>query len=449
MKQITNTKKASDRIDRLPPHAPEMEQGALGCQLKDPNECIPIVIEKHGENAHEIHYDLRHQTIQKALIEMHMSMTHIDIISIQQKLKEKKMFEQVGGFGYLNKLEMDCPSAANLAYYLEKVSETYLLRKIIATCTETIGRIYENEADVENALERFETDALALRKNQQSEIRSMKDLVSESLQEIEKVIENPNTISGISTGFTDLDMASDGLHEGEFIVLAAYPSVGKTSLAMNIVEHVTQVLGLPVGVFSAEMTAKSLVKRGLCSTARVSLKQIRAGYATADQVFPKLTMAAGKMIKAKLFIDDSSNLSVGQVRARARRMVQQSGVKLFIADYAQLFTSPKAENRTNEIDQISKGFKAMARELNVPVILLSQLNDEGKLKGARALGEDADGVWKLSRDEKQDEDGDGEKINLFLDKQRNDERGINIPLIFLKTYTRFESASKFADDDAK
>jgi len=222
--------------------------------------------------------------------------------------------------------------------------------------------------------------------------------------------------------------------------------------AMNIVEHVTLELNLPVCVFSAEMSAVALVKRKISSVGRVNLREIRKGR-MQETDFPKITKAAGRISASKLFIDDTSDMTIQQLRAKARRMVQQHGVKLFVADYAQLFSSPGSENRTNEIDQVSKGFKNMAKELNVPVIVLSQLTEDAKggvhLKGARALGEDADGYWQLKRpkDAVENPDEDSEPIELWLKKQRNEARGVCINLTFLKPYTRFESASKFSDED--
>src|SRR5208282_1463174 len=227
-----------------------------------------------------------------------------------------------------------------------------------------------------------------------------------------------------------------------------------TSLAMQIAAHVALEVGLPVGIFSAEMSAVSLVKRAIASLGRVNMREIRQGKMT-DADFPKIMSAAKALAASNLHIDDTSDMTCQQMRARARRMVQQHGIKLFIADYAQLFSSPGAENRTNEVDQVSKAFKNMAKELNVPVIVLSQLTEDAKggvhLKGARALGEDADGYWLLKRpkDAKENPAEDGEPIELWLKKQRNERRGDCINLTFLKPYTRFEMAPKFDDEEAR
>ena len=222
---------------------------------------------------------------------------------------------------------------------------------------------------------------------------------------------------------------------------------------MNIVEHVALELNHPVGIFSAEMSARSLVTRSISSLARVNLRNISGGE-MSERDFPKITRAAGKLAASKIHIDDTSDLSAPQLRAKARRMVQQHGVRLIVADYAQLFSSPGAENRTNEIDQVSKAFKNMAKELNVPVIVLSQLTEDSKggihLKGARALGEDADGYWQLKRPDNHQASvyEEAEPVELWIKKQRNGARNVCVNLTFLKAYTRFESAAKISPADA-
>lgn len=274
-------------------------------------------------------------------------------------------------------------------------------------------------------------------------------------------------LTGIPTGFSDLDKMTSGLHGGEMIVLAARPSMGKTSLAMNIVEHVVLEEKLPVGVFSLEMTAESLVLRMLCSRARVNLQSIRDGF-LAERDFPRLTGAAGKMAGAPLFIDDTAGLSILQLRAKARRLSQQYGIKLFVIDYLQLLhsTARKAENRQQEIADISNGVKALAKELKVPVIVLSQLNRDmerdknrkprlSDLRESGSIEQDADVVALLYRPSSGDEEdgppreeatGDAVPVGLLIAKQRNGPTG-EVPLVFMKGYTRFESAAKVSATD--
>jgi len=457
------------RADRLPPHAPEAEQGVLGCVLLSPNECLGECVEKLRSGA-EVFYDLRHQTIYTALVEMYDTRTPIDIITLQQRLKDKHLLDEIGGIPYLSSLQDAVPSAANLSYYLDIVQEKALLRKMIHTCTDVVGRVYDYDGEVDALLDEVERDILRMSESRaEGGIEPVKSLVHKAIGQVENYFNRQGVLGGLASGFADLDRMTDGFHGGEMIVIAARPSMGKTSLAMNIAEHVVLHQKLPVGVFSLEMTAESLVLRMLCSNARVNLRNIREGFMTESD-FPKLTSAAGKMSSAPLFIDDTPGLSILQLRARARRLWQQHGVKLFVVDYLQLLHSTSRrgqENRQQEIAEISSGIKALAKELKVPVIVLSQLNRElekdksrkprlSDLRESGSIEQDADLVGLLYKpndknandddDASQvDEQSDGAPVNLLIAKQRNGPTG-DVHLTFLKPYTRFESAAKVSDD---
>src|SRR3989440_3090234 len=438
------------RVDRLPPHSPEAEQGVLGCVLLSPNECMGESIEKFKSGA-EVFYDLRHQTIFSTLAEMYDSREAIDIITLQQRLKNKQLLEEVGGIAYLSALPDTVPSAANLSYYLDIVLEKYLLRKMIHTCTEVVGRVYEFEGEVDSLMDEVERDILRISESRvQSQTITIKELVKKAINTIESFHQRQGMLTGVGTGFVDLDKMTSGFHEGEMVVVAARPSMGKTSLAMNIAEHVAIELKLPVGVFSLEMTAESLVLRMLCSRSRVTLRNIRDGF-LAERDFPKLTGSAGKLANAPLFIDDTSGLSILQLRAKARRMTQQYGIKLFVVDYLQLLhsTSRKADNRQQEIADISNGIKALSKELDVPIIVLSQLNREverekgrpprmSDLRESGAIEQDADLVGLLYRPVKEgDDEGSADpaeayQVNLLIAKQRNGPAGEDVHLTFLK-----------------
>ena len=454
------------KVDRLPPHAPEAEQGVLGCVLLSPNECMGECIEKFKQGA-EVFYDLRHQTIFSTLVEMYDSREAIDVITLQQQLKNKQLLEAVGGIAYLASLPDTVPSAANLSYYQDIVLEKFLLRKMIRTCTDVVARVYDYEGEVDALLDEVERDILRISESRvQSQTVTIKELVKKAIGTIEDFHQRQGILTGVGTGFADLDKMTTGLHGGEMVVIAARPSMGKTSLAMNIAEHVAIEQRLPVGVFSLEMTSESLVLRMLCSRSRVNLRNVREGF-LAERDFPKLTGAAGKLANAPLFIDDSSALSILQLRAKARRMVQQYGIKLFVVDYLQLLhsTSRRAENRQQEISDISSGIKSLAKELGVPVIVLSQLNREierekgrpprlSDLRESGAIEQDADVVGLLYKPKasSDDEDGgdaaeeDAVPMNLLIAKQRNGPTG-DVNLTFLKSYTRFESAAKVGDED--
>ncbi|HYV31506.1 MAG TPA: replicative DNA helicase, partial [Candidatus Binatia bacterium] len=285
-----------------------------------------------------------------------------------------------------------------------------------------------------------------------------------AIHHIEEYHKRHGQLGGLGTGFLDLDKMTDGWHEGEMIILAARPSMGKTSLAMNMAEHVAVSLRLPVGVFSLEMTAESLVMRMMSSLARVNSRHIRDGF-LAERDFAKLTTAAGQLAKAPLFLDDSSALSILQLRAKARRMHQQHGIKLFVIDYLQLLhsTARRAENRQQEIADISNGIKALAKELKVPILVLSQLNRElekdknrkprlSDLRESGSIEQDADVVALLYKPSNGDEeegsspDQEAVPVNLLIAKQRNGPTG-DVYLTFLKSCTRFESAAKISGED--
>lgn len=453
------------RFDRLPPHSIEAEQGVLGAILLSPNDNMGECIEKFKKGA-EVFYDLRHQTIFEILSEMYDGKQPIDLITLQQRLKDKQQLEVIGGFGYLASLPDMAGTAGHLGSYAQIIWEKYILRKMIRTCSDVVGRVYEHEGEVDMLLDEVETEILRISEERVEERSTkIKDLVNIAIGQIEEMHQNQGMLTGISTGFIDLDKMTTGLHGGEMIVIAARPSMGKTSLAMNIAEHAAIDQKIPVGVFSLEMSAESLVLRMLCSRSRVNLRSIREGF-LAERDFPKLTGSAGKLASSPLFIDDTPGLSILQLRAKARRMHSQYDIKLFVIDYLQLLhsTSRRAENRQQEIADISNGVKALAKELNVPVIVLSQLNRElekdknrkprlSDLRESGSIEQDADLVALLYKaNSGDDEEGGGGQdneavpVNLLIAKQRNGPTG-DVNLTFMKSYTRFESAAKVSADD--
>ena len=446
------------KLDRLPPHALESEQGVLGCCLVSPNECLNECIEKITPDAF---YDLKHIEIFETMAAMMNLRQPIDTITLQQWLKDNGVLEQVGGIAYLAQLQDCVPSAANLSYYLDIVREKYLLRKMIKVCTETVGRIYEYEGEVDSLMDEVERDILAVRQSaQQNAVQPVAELVDRAMVRIEECCNHKSAVTGLATGFPDLDTMTNGLQPSNMIVIAARPSVGKTSLAFNIAENIVLNQKVPVGFFSLEMTADELILRALCSCARVNSRSICSGY-MRETDFPKLTSAAGKLRKSTLYIDDTGGLSIMQLRARARRMVQRHHVKLIIVDYLQLLNSQTKrakENRQQEISDISNGIKALAKELKIPIIILSQLNRDIEKGGWRkprlsdiresgAVEQDGDVIAFLYKPEGDDDTHeDAVPITLFIAKQRNGPTG-DVNLTFLKPFTRFESAAKVDESD--
>lgn len=450
-------------IDRLPPHSPEAEQAVLGCLLMDPNGCCPVCIERIVPT---VFYDLRHQTIYSAIVIMYDLRKPIDLVTLQSHLKDNQTLESVGGISYLTALSDMVPSAANIRYYLDIVEEKAMLRRMISTCTDAVTKVFDFEGDADRLLDDVERDVMKIRETRKvTENPTSKDLVRRVVTAIEDMERNKGVITGLTSGFVDLDKITAGLHPGEMIVIAARPSQGKTALAMNIAEHVCMEAHLPVGVFSLEMTSESLMMRMLCSRARVNIRNVREGF-LAERDFPKITKTAGNLSTASLWIDDSSGLSILQLRAKARRMQQKHGIRLLVIDYLQLLhsTSRRAESRQQEIADISSGIKSLAKELKIPIIVLSQLNrdlekEKGRpprlsdLRESGAIEQDADVVamlYKVKKGEKSDEDnGNGEDsipVNLLIPKQRNGPTGI-VHLTFIKSYVRFESAAKVEAED--
>jgi replicative DNA helicase len=393
-------------------------------------------------------YDLRHQTVWAAILEMVDSDEPVDVISLQQHLKDQQLLEQVGGIAFIATLPDATPSAANAQHYADIVHEKYLLRKMIHVCTESVAKIYECESDVDLLVDGIERNILAVnRLRGPVGTTDIKALVRQAVTHIEKLWETNGALSGISTGFPDLDRKLDGLHGGEMIVLAGFPGSGKSSLALNIADHIATELKQPVGIFSMEMKAPSLISRIILARARVNSYDVRNRKIT-ERDFAKITTAASAVAGARLFIDDSGELSIHELRARTRRWAQEHGIKFLVIDYLQLLHAAgggrTVESRQQEVADISRGVKGLALDLNIPILALSQLNDDGKLRESRAIGQDADGVWRLQKKEGGTDTPQLTEIELDILKNRNGEVGI-VNLLFQKIYTRFESVSQVPD----
>jgi replicative DNA helicase len=448
---------SSQDIHRTLPHSVEAEQGVLGSMLISPREIIAECVEKINE---QYFYVPAHQTVYVVLVELWNAGQGIDLITFTQVLRDRNVLETIGGAAFITSLFTFVPTAANVTYYLEIVRDKYILRQIIAACTESVRRSFEEQDEVNNLLDEVEQKIFSVGEDRfKGQVLTMKDQVMEAIESIERLYERRGGISGISTGFAELDRMTDGLHESEMIVIAARPSMGKTALAMNITEHVALNEKLPVAVFSLEMSSQQLVQRLLCSRARVNLQKVRDGF-LAERDFPSLTAAASKLAEAQIFIDDSAGLSILELRAKARRLKAQKDIRLIVVDYLQLLRSTTRraqDNRQLEISEISAGLKGLAKELKIPIIVIAQLNRQpeartgGKprlsdLRESGSIEQDADLVGLLVRPEiyEEDEDARAEKAGeaeLIIAKQRNGPVG-EIALTFLKEFTRFEDRAR-------
>src|SRR5437899_3524434 len=453
---------SSQDIHRSPPHSVEAEQGVLGSMLISPREAIAECVEKINE---EYFYVPAHQSIYNVLVDLWNAGQAIDLITFTQVLRDRNLLESVGGAGFVSSLFTFVPTAANVQYYLDIVRDKYILREIIAAATESVRRAYEEQDEVNRLLDEVSQSIFAVGGTRfEGQMLSMNDQVMEAIESIEKLYERKGGITGISTGFVELDRMTSGLHPAEMIVIAARPSMGKTALAMNIAEHVAIQEKLPVGVFSLEMSSQQLVQRLLCSRARVNLQKVRDGF-LGERDFPSLTAAASKLAEAKIFIDDSASLTILELRAKARRLKAQQDVQLIIVDYLQLLrsTSRRAQdNRQLEISEISAGLKGLAKDLKIPIVVVAQLNRNpeirtrsGKgvprlpdLRESGSIEQDADLVGLLVREEYY-ADSDEErtelegKAELIIAKQRNGPIG-QVKLTFLKDFTRFEDRAEEA-----
>jgi replicative DNA helicase len=438
---------------RLPPHSMEAEQGLLGSILIAPDEWIDRAVEQMNERAF---FHPPHQTLFALIVELKNKGVPIDFITLTQNLRDRGQLELIGGPAAISHLYTFTPTAANASHYLEIVREKFILRQIISTCTECASMSYETGEEVSSLLDDVERRVLAIAESRhRAAIPAMKDRVLKAIESIEQLYERRGATTGLSTGFKDLDRLTSGLHAAEMVVIAARPSMGKTALAMNIAEHVAVEGKHPVAVFSLEMSAQSLVQRLLCSRARVSMSKIRDGF-LSERDFPQLTSAASKLAESQIYIDDTAGLSILELRAKARRLKNLHDIKLVVVDYLQLLRSPSRraqENRQIEIAEISSGIKALSKELDVPIIVLAQLNRQpeartgGKprlsdLRESGSIEQDADVVALLVRSEyyAEDDDDKAEKAGeaeLIIAKQRNGPTG-EVKLTFLKEFTRFE-----------
>jgi replicative DNA helicase len=439
-------------IHRTPPHNMDAEQGLLGSMLISPQEVIPLV----ESQPPELFYVPAHATIFGVLLEMHQVGKPADLITLTKILRDRNLLDGVGGPAFITHLVTFTPTAANASYYLEIVYEQFTLREMIRVGTRFVSRAYGGHEEAEALRDDFEAQVLALPSTARTQAvgddpRANTLLALESLEAIWQG--NPGAV-GIPLGLAALDKMLGGAKPGEMIVLAARPSVGKSALALNIIESVAVDQKLPVGLFTLEMADEAQRRRLICSRARVNLEKVRNRIAT-DADFMRMTQAGSAVADAPIYMDDKRELSIAEVRARARRWHQKYGLRLLVIDYLQLLrsTSKQAKgSREREISEVSEGIKSLAGELRIPIIALSQLNREMERAGRKprlsdlresgSLEQDADVVLLLHRaemlaeneDERLELDG---KAELIVAKQREGPIG-SIMLSFHKGFTRFE-----------
>lgn len=429
---------------RLPPFALDMEQAILSGIMMDAS-AIPQVTD--WITSPEDFYEPRHKILYGAILEQYESGKPVDYLAIAEKLKQDKKLEKAGGIEYLSELTTALPTAADLGYYSQIVREKSLLRKVIEVGGILTSNAYQDGVKADELIDSAEKLLFeaAAHKSTFSHIR---DLLGPVLKRLEALSKTKAGITGLPSGFYDLDKLTAGFQASDLVILAARPSVGKSSLGLNMACNAALRSGKPVAIFSLEMSKEQLVERMIASEARVNASDMRRGM-LGDDAWPRIGHVMSELYNAPIYIDDSFDLSVLELRAKARKLAKEANIGMIIVDYLQLLRTPqKTENRVQEISQMTRSLKALARELNIPVIVQSQLSRSveqrqdrrpvlSDLRESGSIEQDADVVMFLSHPEAQKE-RDLNIIDLVLAKQRNGPVGV-IKLKFLRQFTRFES----------
>ena len=446
-------------IDRLPPQSLEAEQSVLGAVLIDRDAIVEVAEFLRAADF----YRQANGTIYAAILELFERREPIDIVTVSETLERNDQLEGVGGRAYLSSLSNSTPTAVHAVQYARIVERKAVLRNLIGAAGRIAGIGYEDPAEVQEAIDRAEAELFAVsQKRIEAGFTKLDSLLHQAYDRLDYLHAHRGEINGVRSGFTDLDTLTTGLQKSDLIVVAARPSVGKTSFALNIAEHAAVRDKKSVGVFSLEMSKEQLVLRLLSSVANIDSQRLRTGF-LEEMDFTKIAPAMNALSEAPMYIDDTPNISTMELRTKARRLQAEAGLDLVIVDYLQLMqaaTTTRDANRVQEVSEISRGLKALARELSVPVIALSQLSRQPEMRESKeprlsdlresgAIEQDADLVLFLWRDKErgaEDQDEDGEVINMKLAKHRNGPTG-EIQLYFKKRQTRFVSyaGERFAE----
>lgn len=441
------------------PHSLEAERAVLGSVLLD-NAALNVILELIGKDDF---FSESHRLILERMLLLSEKSRAIDLVTLSEELSKEGLLEKVGGAAYLSALTDGVPIGATAAVteYTRIVKEKSVIRRLINASNNVIARCLEATDDPETLIDLAQSQVFEIAEQKvQSGFIGVRDIVKTSFGTIDVLFDRGQRVTGIETGFVDLDNMTSGLQPGELVIIAARPSLGKTALALNIAAYAAAEHRKVVGMFSLEMSKESLLIRLLCSEARIDSHKLRTGFSSKED-WNKMTRAMGRLAEAPLYIEDTPALSIMQIRAKARRLKAEKGLDLMIVDYLQLVTGhTRFENRTQEVSFISRGLKSIAKELRVPVIALSQLSRAPEerpghrpqlsdLRESGSIEQDADVVIFIFREDVYRQAADGAepegKTELIIGKQRNGPTG-HIPLVFLKPYTRFENYS--AQDSA-
>ena len=443
--------------ERVPPHNIEAEQAVIGAVFLEPN-----VFSGASERlvANDF-FRANHQVIFEAMFELFEKGEPIDLVTVTTLLSNNQKLEIAGGVNYLTDVASSVPTAANIDYYCSIVEEKAVLRRLIQSATDIVTNTFSKEDQVEEVLDEAEKTILEVssRKNVKA-FKPIKDVLIEVYDDIEQLHHREDDVTGVPTGYRDLDRMTSGFQRNDLIIVAARPSMGKTAFALNIAQNVAIKTDENVAIFSLEMGAGQLVQRMLCAEGNIDSQRLRTGKLQQDD-WGKLTMAMGSLSHAGIYIDDSPGIRVSDIRSKCRRLKQEHGLGMIIIDYLQLISGSESsrDNRQQEVSEISRSLKSLARELEVPLIALSQLSrgveqrqDKrpmmSDLRESGSIEQDADIVSFLYRDDYYDDESEQQNIiEIIISKQRNGPTG-TVELAFVKEYNKFVDLDRTYGDEA-
>ncbi|WP_058830905.1 replicative DNA helicase [Paenibacillus polymyxa] len=443
-------------FDRIPPQNLEAEQAVIGSILLQSEALITAMERVQTEDF----YDKAHQMIYEAMIELGESGQPIDLVTLTSKIQDKGQLEDIGGVSYLAKLAHGVPTAANVDYYAQIIEEKAMLRRLIRAATQIVSEGYSSGEDVASMLSDAERKIMEISNGRSgSGFIAIRDVVMEVFDRVELLHQNKGNTTGIPSGFVDLDKMTAGFQRNDLIIVAARPSVGKTAFALNIAQNVAVRAKETVAIFSLEMSAAQLVQRMICAEANLDANVMRTGEFKGDDDWAKLTMGIAALSEAEIYIDDTPGITVADIRAKCRRLKAEKGLGMIVIDYLQLIhgRGKAGENRQQEVSEISRTLKQIARELEVPVIALSQLSrgveqrqDKrpmmSDLRESGSIEQDADIVAFLYRDDYYNQETEKKNIiEIIIAKQRNGPVG-TVELVFLKNYNKFANYERAHSD---
>ncbi|MFT8433956.1 MAG: replicative DNA helicase [Lentilactobacillus diolivorans] len=455
---------SNDFVNELPPQNIDAEKAVLGSIFLSTDALIEAMEFLDPTDF----YKRSHQIIFQAMVDLNDRDQAIDVVTITDLLTDQNNLDDVGGMQYIAELAGSVPTAANVTYYAKIVKDKAILRRLIQTATNIVTNSYNTEDDVTTVLDDAERDIMNVAENRnQSGFKSIKDVLNSAFNEIDRLSQEGDTVTGLSTGYPELDKITTGLHKDELVIIAARPAVGKTAFALNLAQNVGTKTDKTVAIFSLEMSAESLVDRMLCSEGSINANHLRTGQLSEDE-WQNLVVAMGSLSRANIFMDDTAGIKMSEIRAKCRRLAKENGnLGLIVIDYLQLIEGGNRENRQQEVSDISRQLKKLAKELHVPVIALSQLSrgveqrqDKrpvlSDIRESGSIEQDADIVAFLYRDDyyrdedESDNDGGGEddendvgEVEVIIEKNRSGPRG-TVKLLFVKSYNKFSSIS-YAD----